>query len=61
MLAAASASRIDVVGVGAADEDRRLAARPAGLHDVEAGNERQCVGDGTVLMAFDVPGGDDRR
>ena len=47
---------LDVVRVGPAHEDRREAARSAGLHDVEAGNRAQGIRDGATLLALDLGG-----
>jgi hypothetical protein len=44
----------DVIGIGPANEHRRLAAGSAGLDDVEARHDRQRVRNGAVLMALDV-------
>ena len=49
---------LGVVGIGAAGEDRGLAALPAGLHDIEARHIAQHIGQRDILMGFDVGGGD---
>ena len=50
---------LDVVGIGAAHEQRGLTARAAGLHDVEARHGAQHVWKRTILARFDLGGGDD--
>ena len=52
---------LDLVCVGAAHEDRGLAAGPAGLHDVEAGYVGEGIRHRTTLLALDIGGGDDRH
>ena len=51
---------LDLVRVGAAHEDRGLAAGPAGLHDVEAGHVGEGIRHRAALLALDIRGGDDR-
>ena len=53
--------QLHMVGIGAAHEQRGLAARPARLGDGKARHFTQHIGQRTVLTAFNVGGGDDRH